>query len=78
MADQKTPAYYTTMAVAKLFENDGMRQEFMSIYTQSTSAAQDYLVKNLDIPAEMAEQIVSKQGDDLNNFVGKNVCTYLW
>ena len=78
MAEQGTPAYYTTMAVAKLFENESMRLEFMNIYSQSTAAAQKYLEDNLDIPGPMAEAIVTKKDKELSDFVGANVCTYLW
>lgn len=78
MATQKTPEYYVTMTVAKLFDDEKMRMEFMNVYGQSTSAAQAFLQENLDIPEDMAKQIVALKGEEMNNFVGKNVCTYLW
>lgn len=70
--------YHTTRAVAKLFEDEPMRQEFMNIYGQDNAAAREFLVQRLQMPEEMAEAIVSKTGDELSLFVGRNVCSYLW
>lgn len=78
MSEQNTPEYYTTKAVSELFQNDEMRQQFMNVYSQSASEAQDYLVEKLQVPEQMAHQIVSKQGEELNKFVGGNICKYLW
>ncbi|WP_299881650.1 hypothetical protein [uncultured Sulfitobacter sp.] len=77
-AEKNTPEYYTTMAVAKLFEDDGMRQDFMKVYGQSQPQAQKFLEDNLGIPTEMAYEITIKPTAEINAFVGKNVCTYLW
>lgn len=78
MAEQNTQEYYTTLAVARLFENDSMRLEFMDVYKEGPEAAKAFLAERLDMPPEMADAIVKKKGADLNSFVGENVCTYLW
>lgn len=77
-AEKNTPEYYTTMAVAKLFENDSLRQEFMQIYGQSQPQAAKFLEDKLGLPANMAQAVSEMDTDDINAFVGKNVCSYLW
>lgn len=78
MVQQKPDDYYTTQAVATLFVHDDLRQEFMAAYNAGPSQAQAFLENTLHMPSHMAKEIVTKTGDDLNNFVGKRVCTYLW
>jgi hypothetical protein len=78
MSDQKTPGYYTSMAVAKMFDDDNLRQQFMAAYGEGPSAAADFLTNKVGMPADMAQEVAAKQGDELNSFVGGNVCSYLW
>ncbi|TMM49559.1 hypothetical protein [Sulfitobacter sabulilitoris] len=76
-ATDRNPAFYTCEVITKCFVNDETRKEFMDAYGESPEAAQAYLEK-LGMPAKLAEDVSKKQGNDLNLFIGKNVCDYLW
>ncbi len=78
MDAQQTPGYYATRAIATLFTNDAIRQEFMDVYGVDNAAAKTFLVTRLHMPDTMAQAVVDKTGDDLSKFVGGNVCSYLW
>ncbi|WP_116134001.1 hypothetical protein [Tropicimonas sp. IMCC34043] len=73
-----TPEYYATMATAKLFDNDALRGEFMNIYLQDPASAGQFLTDKVGIPTDVATAIVSKSGKELSDFVGDNICKYLW
>ena len=77
MSGDRSQAYYTCEVVSKCFADDATRQGFMTAYTQSPDAAQAYLEK-LGMPNDMAAKVVTLQGNDLNLFIGQNVCDYLW
>lgn len=73
----RSPAYYTCEVVSKCFTDDETRQGFMAAYAQSPEAAQAYMEK-LGMPNDMAAKVVTLQGNDLNLFIGQNVCDFLW
>lgn len=78
MADtSRSPAFHTCEVVAKCFDNEETRQGFMAAYAESPEAAQAYMEK-LGMPKEMAAHVVTLQGNDLNLFIGQNVCDFLW
>lgn len=77
MSEDRSNAYYTCEVVSKCFTDDATRQGFMAAYAQGAEEAQAYLEK-LGMPNEMAAKVVSLQGNDLNLFIGQNVCDYLW
>lgn len=77
MNGNRSQAYYTCEVVSKCFTDDETRKGFMAAYAQSPNAAQAYLEK-LGMPTEMAAEVIKKQGNDLNLFIGQNVCDFLW
>lgn len=74
---ERSPAYYTCEVVSKCFTDADTRKGFMSAYSNSPEAAQAYL-QQLGMPQDMATHVVGLQGNDLNLFIGQNVCDYLW
>ena len=70
--------YYTCRVVSNLFNNNDERQAFMAAYNEGPQAAENYLVNTQGMPQDMAAKVVSLQGDELNSFIGQNVCNYLW
>ncbi len=76
-AAERSQGYYTCEVVTKCFSDENVRKEFMNAYGQGPQQAQDYLEK-LGMPPKMAGEVSALQGNDLNLFIGQNVCDYLW
>jgi hypothetical protein len=64
--------------VAKLFADDALRSEFMKAYASSPDSIASFLMDRLELPEEFADEIVSKQSQELSNYIGKLICDYLW
>ena len=74
---EHAPPYYTCKVISECFTDDAKREKFMQLYRSDPTMAQGYL-QELGMPEVLAAEVIGKQGDALNAFIGKNVCDYLW
>lgn len=70
--------YYAAKTVAELFNDDALRQEFMQAYAAGPDAIKSFLTGKIEMPEDLAADIVSRQGQELSDYIGQLVCNYLW
>lgn len=70
--------YYAAKTVANLFDNDALRQQFMQAYSSGPDAIKTFLIGEIGMPEDLAADIVSRQDQELSNYIGQLVCDYLW
>lgn len=76
---QDREGYYHCMVVAKCFDDpNGAGREFMDAYLKGSKDDAVKMLENLGMPADKASEVASLQGEDLQLFVGKKVCEFIW
>ena len=75
---EQEASFYAAQTVAKLFENDALRQQFMQAYNSGKDDIEAFLTGEMGMPDDLAAKIASQQDQELSDYIGKLVCNYLW
>ena len=79
MSTPQQAEFYAAKTVSVLFQDDALRQQFMQAYNSGPADIKAFLTgPKIGMPEDLASDIVSRQDQELSNYIGKLVCDYLW